>query len=109
MTRARAAAVSLIAAFVAVLGPVTGLVRPTDAHAPGTPTSTIVSSAPAPNGAAGTTYVVQLPYGGLTREYHVFVPSKPGTGPRPLLVALHGANADATYFETISHLDTTAS
>lgn len=108
MTRARAAAVSLFAAFVAVLGTVTGLVAPTAAHATGTPTSTIVSSAPAPNGAAGTTYVMSLSYAGVSRDYHVFVPSKVPAGPRPVLVGLHGYTSDANYFETTSRLDNTA-
>lgn len=108
MTRARAAAVSLVAAFVAVLGTVTGLVAPTAASATGTPTSGIVSAAAAPNGAAGTTYVMQLPYAGVSREYHAFVPTKAGSGPRPLLVAMHGANGNATDFEAASHLDNTA-
>jgi len=108
MTRSRAAAASLVAAFVAVLGTVTGLVAPAAAHATGTPTSSIVSSAPAPNGAAGTTYVLSMPYAGITREYHVFVPSKVPSGPRPLLIGVHGYTSDANYFETTSKLDNTA-
>jgi polyhydroxybutyrate depolymerase len=108
MSRARAAAVSFVAAFVAVLGTVTGLVAPTAAHASGTPTSTIVSSAPAPNGAAGTTYVLSITYDGIDRDYRVFVPSKVPAGPRPLVVALHGFNGDATYYESVSNLDSTA-
>src|SRR4051794_10958568 len=105
MTRARAAAVALLAALVAVLGTLTGLVAPTAALATGTPTSTIVSSAPAPNGAAGTTYVLSMTYGGLARDYHLFVPSKVPAGPRPLVVALHGYTGTASSFELATNLD----
>ena len=105
MTRARAAAVSLVAAFVAVLGTVTGLVAPTAAHATGIPSSTIVSSAPAPNGAAGTTYVLSLDVAGVSRSYDLFIPSKVPAGPRPLLVALHGYTGTAAAFEQTTNLD----
>src|SRR5438270_914664 len=108
MTRARAAALGLLVALVGVLGTLTGLVAPTAAHATGTPSSTIVSSTPAPNGAAGTTYVLSMSYAGASRDYRLFVPTKAGAGPRPLLLALHGVNADAAYYESISNLDATA-
>lgn len=104
MTRARAAAVSLVGAIVALLGTVTGLVAPA-AHASGTPTSAIVSSAPAPNGAAGTTYVLSITVDGLARTYNLFVPSKVPAGPRPLVVALHGYTYTGASFEQSTNLD----
>ena len=105
MTRTRAAVVSVLAAAIAFLANLTGLLAPSTADATGAPVSTVVSSAPAPNAVAGTTRVIQLPFGGTTREYHLFVPTKLAAGPRPLLIALHGYTSDASFLESTTNLD----
>src|SRR4051794_28990791 len=64
-----------------------------------TPVSTVVSAAAAPGGAAGTTSVVSLPYGGMTRTYRLFVPTALPTGPRPLVLMLHGLTTTAAWME----------
>src|SRR3954447_24749840 len=62
-------------------------------------TSSVVSTAPAPSGAAGTTSVISLPYGGLVRSYRLFVPSALPSGPRPLVLMLHGLETTASWME----------
>jgi polyhydroxybutyrate depolymerase len=62
-------------------------------------TSAVVSSAPAPGGAAGTTSVISLPYGGLQRSYRLFVPTALPAGPRPLVLMLHGLETTASWME----------
>jgi polyhydroxybutyrate depolymerase len=62
-------------------------------------TSSVVSSAPAPGGAAGTTWVLSLPYGGLQRSYRLFVPTALPAGPRPLVLMLHGLETTASWME----------
>src|SRR3954453_7185883 len=61
--------------------------------------STVVATAPAPSGAAGTTSVISLPYGGLVRSYRLFVPSALPSGPRPLVLMLHGLETTASWME----------
>ncbi|MDX6223993.1 MAG: polyhydroxybutyrate depolymerase, partial [Frankiales bacterium] len=72
------------------------------------PLSTTVASSAAPRAAAGTTTVIRLPLGGTMRSYRLFQPSAVQTGPRPILLALHGESSDATRFEDLSNLDQTA-
>ncbi|MDQ1687671.1 MAG: polyhydroxybutyrate depolymerase [Frankiaceae bacterium] len=68
-------------------------------------TSTVVSTAPTPGGAAGTTSVIQLPFGGVTRSYRLFVPTSLPAGPHPLVIGLHGEGSDAGAFEALSNYD----
>lgn len=64
-----------------------------------------VSSAPAPGGAAGTTSVYSLDFGGMTRSYRLFVPTQLAAGPRPLLLGLHSFLTNAALFESGSRFD----
>jgi polyhydroxybutyrate depolymerase len=43
--------------------------------------------------------VIALPYGGLVRSYRLFVPSALPSGPRPLVLMLHGMETDAAWME----------
>lgn len=100
-----------IAIAIAVLVHILGLVlltatgtTATAAEAVGSATpaplaSSVVSSAPAPGGAAGTTHLVRLPFGGVDRTYRVFVPTALPAGPRPLVLLLHGLTSSASLME----------
>jgi polyhydroxybutyrate depolymerase len=61
--------------------------------------STVSSTTAAPSGAAGSTSVVSMTYGGLPRTYRLFVPTALPAGPRPLAVMLHGLGSSATLME----------
>lgn len=103
MTRIPSAILRLSAVAAAAVTAAVPLATAPAAHAD--TGSTVVSADPAPNGIAGTTTVVQLPYDGVTRDYHVFVPTNLPSGPRPLMVALHGMNRTASDFESTTNLD----
>src|SRR5690242_2615927 len=76
--------------------------------APSAVASVVVSSAPAPGGYAGITRVVSLDAGGVARSYRLFVPSTLPTGPRPLVLSMHGFGSEASVQESGTGLDKVA-
>src|SRR5437870_980175 len=93
------AVLAALATLVATCVTLTALAGPAAAQSAAPHTSSVVSSAPAPNGAAGTTWVMSLPYGGLQRSYRLFVPTALPSGPRPLVLMLHGLQTTASWME----------
>jgi polyhydroxybutyrate depolymerase len=100
------ARILVVGAVGAALLPAWAATAPAEAQS--SLSSTVASSAAAPNGVAGTTSVVQLPFAGVLRDYRVFVPATLPSGPRPVLLALTGLGTDAAYFETTTNLDANA-
>lgn len=92
---------AVLAALATVAVTLTGLTgsAAADSAAATPPSSAVVSSAAAPGGAAGTTSVISLPYGGLQRTYRLFVPTDLPSGPRPLVLMLHGLETTASWME----------